>query len=96
MTEVTRSEFDMLLAQVRADAIRVDATGTAALAVQVTEIIKDVTELRSDLREHRQEHVTAERARVASRRWAIGLALTGLATMGGLYGLLAAVLAGLH
>lgn len=85
---VGREEFDALVRRVEANAATLATS--AALAVQVAEVIKDVSEVRSDLREHRSEHRQAEleaaRARVSGRRWAVGLAFSGLAAVGGLYG----------
>ena len=51
----------------------------AVLATQMREVIKDVEGLRKELERHRLEHVSG-------RRWAVGLAMSGLATIGGLYG----------
>jgi hypothetical protein len=64
------------------------AAAQAGLAVQVAEVIKDMTELRQELRDHRKEHEDAERARAVGRRWAISLAVTGIAAVGGIYPLL--------
>lgn len=72
VTDVSRPEFDGLARQVERNA---NATAAqAALAVQVAEVIKDVTELRGELREHRADHEKEAKARLSGRRWAWGLA----------------------
>ena len=87
MTEpVSRAEFEALSRQVERNANL--STAQAGLAVQVAEVIKDMTELRSELRDHRLEHADAERARVTGRRWAISLSIAGIGAVGGLYPLL--------
>lgn len=73
MSDVTRPEFEAWTRRIEANAATVGSV--AALAVQMTEVIKDVNEVRQDLRDHRHEHETEARARQASRRWAWGLAV---------------------
>jgi hypothetical protein len=51
--------------------------GVAVLAVQMTEVIKDVTDLRVELKEHRREHAE-ESARRVSARWKLALLFGGL------------------
>jgi hypothetical protein len=69
MTEISRSEFDALVSRVdRQEPV-------AVLAVQVAEVIKDVTQLAGDLKDHRLEHAEDQRSRSSARRWAIGLAV---------------------
>ena len=75
MTEqaITRAEFQMLADRVTANSQQMG--NTAALAVQITEVIKDVNEVKDDLRGFRRDHESQHRAeasaRVTSRRWAI-------------------------
>jgi hypothetical protein len=72
MTEgISRAEFDGWTRQIERNADA--AAAQSALAVQVAEVIKDVTEVRSELREHRKEHETERAARASQRRWMIGL-----------------------
>jgi hypothetical protein len=80
MTEaVSRDEFTMLRDLVTENARRldeIDRTGTrgvAVLAVQVSELTKDVGGVQTQLEEHRREHVADARARVSARRWAVGI-----------------------
>jgi hypothetical protein len=99
---ITREEFGMLRDQVNANAGRldsIDTTGTrgvAVLASQVTDVIKDVSELRNELGKHEEKHVAEERARVAGRRWALGFAVAGLASMATVIGLLLDIAATVH
>jgi hypothetical protein len=53
--------------------------GVAVLAVQMTEVIKDVTDLRVELKEHRREHA-AEAARRVSARWKLAALVVTLFT----------------
>jgi hypothetical protein len=84
---VSREEFAMLRDQV--NAVDAGTRGMGAVAVQLTEVIKDVSdvrlelrqdvrELRDDLAGHRREHETEERARVAGRRWMIATVVAAL------------------
>jgi hypothetical protein len=99
---ITRDEFGMLRDQVRDNAGRLDAidsTGTrgvAVIAAQVTDVIKDVAELRNELGKHEDKHVAEEKARVAGRRWALGFACAGLASMAAVIGLLLDIAATVH
>lgn len=94
MTEpVSRHEFDQLIARVSA----IDAHGTrgiAPLSVQLTEVIKDVNDVRSDLRDakreleqrfdrHAQQHEEEEARRVSNRRVAVGWAIALVASIDG-------------
>jgi uncharacterized protein (DUF885 family) len=80
MTEVSRDEFAMLREQVatverRLDEIdRIGTRGVAVLAVQVSELSKDMGGMQTQMTKHQQEHEADARARVTGRRWAIGLA----------------------
>lgn len=57
--------------------------GEVGLAVQVKQVINDIGMLRSDLNSHRQDHVTAERARIVGRRWIIGALIALIAAIDG-------------
>jgi hypothetical protein len=80
VSEVTRDEFSMLREQVNDNARRIEAIdqggtrGVAVLAVQVSELTKDVGQVQHQLEEHHKEHEKEAKARVTARRWAIGLA----------------------
>ena len=80
---VTRAEFEALSRQVERNANM--GTAQAGLAVQVAEVIKDMTELRAELRDHRIEHQEEAQLRAANRRWAVSLGVAALAAIGGLY-----------
>jgi len=56
---------------------------TAVLAVQMTEVIKDVADLRSELRDHRQEHKDEATARSAARWKLVVVMLTLFAAIEG-------------
>lgn len=76
---VSRREFRDLVRRV--DAIDIGGTrGIGALAVQVAEVIKDVSDVRAELREHGQKHEAETRARVTARRWTIATTIA-LATV---------------
>jgi hypothetical protein len=90
---VTRRELDLLKNQAdrehseirhRLDVLDTGGTrGILALQVQVTDLIKDVTELRVAVKDHTKEHETEERARVVSRRWVITAVIAALAVVEG-------------
>ena len=67
--------------------------GVAVLAVQLTEVIKDVTTLQTELAAHRGEHQQEKRDRASGRRWLIGVAIALLGLISGLYAFLAQILA---
>ncbi len=106
MTEVTRGEFDMLKEMVSISNIRmesIDNHGTRGVAViqeQVTELIKDLTELKvtseSWQTKHGEEHKTDLRNRITGRRWLIGMGVTGIGAMGGLIALVLQLLSRVH
>ena len=87
MDDVTRGEFDMLARMVGDNAHRIDAidaTGTRGVGVlqqQITDLAKDVAGLSVRMDRHEEDHVKEARARAASRRWAIGVAVAALAAI---------------
>jgi hypothetical protein len=87
MSEITRDEFHMLRDAVTENSRRLDqidmvgTRGVGALAVQVTEVIRDVSDLRLDLKEHRAEHETDARARSSARRWGWAFGISALAAV---------------
>jgi len=75
------------------------AVQAAQISTQMTEVIKDVAELRAETRawqeRHTRAHDSAESARQAGRRWLITTGLAAAVGIAGLYPLVIA-LAHLH
>jgi hypothetical protein len=92
---VTRGELDLLRQIVSANQARLeamDANGTRGVAVvqsQLTDLIRDVTELRTEFRNE-------QRMRIASRRWALGIAMAGTGAIAALVTALVETLSHLH
>lgn len=103
--EPTGREFDMLRSQVSANQSRLNdiddhgTKGVAGLQVQLTELVKDVLELKGDMNtrftshekvhENDMKHREAdEKNRVSGRRWLIGTAIAALAVLATVVGLL--------
>lgn len=91
----TRREVDLLRDEVH----RLDDHGTrgvAAMQIQVTDLIKDVLDLRSDMNsrftEHQRQHVESEATRRAGRRWLIGTVIATLVLLVAILGLLLQVI----
>jgi len=88
---VSREEFHMLRQAVVENARRLDeldrtgTRGVGALYVQITEVIKDVAAVQTDLaafrRDHQAQHATEQAARITARRWAVMAGLAGLASL---------------
>jgi hypothetical protein len=99
---VTRREFDALAARLgrlddRLETIDINGTrGQAAVQVQITELARDMGELRGDQRtwqeNHDRLHHLEQQQRVAGRRWLITVGIAGVAALGGLYPLIAVLL----
>lgn len=102
MSEVTRGEFDMLRDAVTTNARRIDAIddhgtrGVVALQAQMLDLVKDVGKLEISLENHEKSHVEERKERQRSRRWMIGTAIAGLASMSAVIGLLIEVLMHVH
>lgn len=69
---------------------RIDEHGTrgiAPLAVQLTEVVKDVAELKTEMRgwfrDHEDTHRAEERSRLSARRWTIGIIVAAVAAVDG-------------
>jgi hypothetical protein len=85
MAGVTRGEFDLLKDMVTATNARVeniDSYGTRGVAVvqtQLTEVVKDLSELKADVNSrfaaHEKQHELEKSERRSSRRWAIGTSI---------------------
>ena len=113
MSEVTRDEFMMLRDQVKANAARIEAMdqggtrGVAVVGVQVAEVIKDVADVRQELRaemqdmrgqlaKHEEKHETEARSRAAARRWAWTFAAGAGAALAAILTVLVDVASHLH
>lgn len=77
--EVGRPEFEAWTRRIEQNAVLLSSQ--AALSVQMTEVIKDVTDLRTDLSNHRQEHKDEVQRRLVSRRWAWGVGVALFAAL---------------
>lgn len=80
----TRREMDQLREELR----RIDDHGTRGVGVlqaQVTDLVKDVVELKADMntrfQAHQRQHEVAERERRAGRRWLIGTVIAALVVL---------------
>lgn len=91
----TRREFDQLL--VRVDSMDQGGTrGVVAIQVQITDMVKDMTELKLDMG-HRFEAVDIKfedqrQERVSSRRWLVSIGVAGIASMTAVIALLLTIL----
>lgn len=109
MTEepyATRRELDMVIARV--DSLDRDGTrGVLALQAQLTDAVKDVTELKADLtgfkkdtqkwfEKHGEQHDQDLKDRTSGRRWMIGTAIAGLLALAAVLTLLVQVFQSVH
>lgn len=87
--EVSREEFGMLRDQVSALTVRVDTIdqgGTRGILVvqtQITDMAKDINELKLELAGHERTHLNERHERQSGRRWLIGIGITFLAAVEG-------------
>lgn len=110
---VTRNEFNLLNGKVDALSIRMEnidkdgTRGTLALQQQMTDVIKDVADVKLDVTTLRTdvgtrfdklalERESDRKERANSRRWAISATIAGAASLAGVYGLLADILSHIH
>src|SRR5215472_5899343 len=77
----TRRELDLLRDEVK----RIDDHGSRGVGViqsQLTDLVKDMTELKSEVNTrfegHQREHDRESRDRMAARRWLIGIGISGV------------------
>lgn len=84
----TRREVDIL----RAEMSRMDDHGTRGVSVvqaQLVDVIKDVTELKTEISgrfaEHGRQHERDDDQRRSDRRWSLGFAVAIAGAVGGLY-----------
>ena len=102
----TRRELDMLAARV--DSIDRDGTrGVIALQAQLTDVMKDITMLTSDVNmvkkdtalwfeKHGGQHEQDLKDRTSSRRWMIGTVIAGLVSMAAVLTLLVQIFQNIH
>lgn len=83
---VSRREFDQLSARIS----EIDQHGTrgiAPLAVQLTEVIKDVNDVKREVEQrfdaHERQHEREETRRVSGRRWMVGAIIAAVAAVDG-------------
>lgn len=91
----TQREVDAVRADVRdlrASLTRLDDHGTrgvGAVQAQLTEVVRDVSELKSDVisrfAAHTADHVQEKRDRAAARRWLITVGVTASLGVGGMF-----------
>ena len=106
MVDISRGEFELLKDMVTGNATRmesIDVHGTRGVAViqeQVTELIKDLTEMKTTTgtwqASHDAEHKASLRDRVTGRRWLIGIGLAGISSMAAVIAMLFQVLHHVH
>jgi hypothetical protein len=109
----TRREFDLMISRIEGldrslDSIDRDGTrGVMALQAQLTDTIKDITELKTELHsfkgetsrwfeKHSNQHQQDMRDRTSGRRWMIGTAIAGMLAMAAVLTLLVQVLQNVH
>lgn len=94
----TRREFDLLRAELSDTRKSVDdlKSGNAAIAVlgtQITSLTQTIAEIKTDMAArftaHDRVHQNDSDSRISSRRWMIGIAVTGIGALIGLYGWIA-------
>jgi hypothetical protein len=98
----SRRDVDLLRDDLRALSHRVDGLdiqgprGMLTLTANMTELTRDLAEVRGELVEHRAAHAHEAQSRARSRRWAITASLGAAATAATLLTMMAQVLAHLH
>jgi hypothetical protein len=69
--------------------------GVGTVQAQLTDVIKDVTELKAEMNnrftEHQRQHERDEDKRTTARRWSMGFAVAMIGAVGGLYPLVLAL-----
>lgn len=94
-----RRDFDRLITRV--DSIDRDGTrGVAVLQAQMTDLAKDVAELKGESHTwqeaHERQHMADAAERVSGRRWLVTTAIAGLASMATAIGLLIDIASHVH
>lgn len=102
----TRRELDMVRDDIRAIRSQLQdfdagiGRGVPVLQDRLLELVKDMTELRTEMTTkfagHLQDHKDAQRERVSGRRWLIGTVFVALGALGGLYAILIDLLSRIH
>jgi hypothetical protein len=92
----SRREVDIL----RGELHRLDdhgSRGVGAIQAQLTDLVKDVTEMKSEMNSrfeaHQRVHDQDHRDRAAGRRWLVGTGIAALMAMVAVLGLLVEILA---
>lgn len=89
---VTRGEFDMLRQIVTGNQARLEGVNAIAVVqTQITEVIKDLTELKADVTKrfdaHMEVHEQDQAARLNGRRWQVGTLIAVLVLLVSILGL---------
>ena len=98
MDDDTRRELDQLhqadrdLRQAISDLDNHGSRGVLQLTAQVTDLIKDMTEVRVAFAAHEGQHETDLRERRNGRRWLVGVIIAGMSGFAAVIGLLVEVL----
>lgn len=102
MDEDVRRELDQLhqsdrdLRQAITDLDNHGSRGVLQIAGQVTELIKDMADLKAVFGAHEQQHQKEREDRRSGRRWLAGTVIAGLGGLGTVIGLLVDVLRHVH
>lgn len=102
MDDDVRRELDQLhqadrdLRQAITDLDNHGSRGVLQLTGQVTDLIKDVAEMKVAFTTHETQHEKEKEDRKAARRWTVGALLTGLGGFGAVITLLVDVLSKVH
>lgn len=102
MDDDTRRELDRLhqadrdLRQQITDLDNHGSRGVLQLQGQVTDLIKDFTEMKLAFVTHEQQHDEEKRERSRSRRWTIGTVIAGLCAFVAVIGLLLDLIQKVH
>jgi hypothetical protein len=99
--EPAASQRELDMVRTRLEQIDVSGTrGVGVLQVQMTELVKDIGDLRAETRAwqvaHDREHEQERADRQAGRRWVVGAALAGFTAMIGALALLVDIAARVH
>lgn len=102
MDEDVRRELDLLhqadrdLRQAIADLDNHGSRGVLALQSQVTDLIKDMAEIKVAIGAHETQHENEARERRNGRRWMVGAVFTGMSGFAAVIAILIDVLRHLH
>lgn len=95
MDEVTRREFDQL--SNRVDAIDRDGPrGLLVLTERLTEVSRDLVRVDERMNQHDRQHELERNDRRSARRWMVGTAIAGMASMATVITMLFEILIHIH